>query len=169
MTFLPWLGRASQTTSKIWLALIRVNLDILQKIINRHLVIKAAVNKWKKMCQAEDDGDRPVHHPRDFKRKDRKLAKVIKKTSWHQRKDEVSAPLILDPVVGDMVQKMKAECQKFESLHGERVALIQRAGKSVRTDAKSEPLRTLGCAFLVGNLAIKKERLIVRETQLDIE
>ena len=111
----------------------------------RHQVIKAAVDKWKKMCVAEDEGVRPVHRPREWKRKDRKLAKVVKKTSWHQKKGEVSAPLILDPVEGDMVELMKTECQKFESLYGVRVAVIQRAGKSVKPDAKSEQLRKLGC------------------------
>ena len=111
----------------------------------RHQVVKAAVDKWKKMCKSEDEGVRPVHRPREWKRRDRKLTKLVKKTSWHKRKDEISAPLILDPVEGDMIELLKAECQKFESLHGLRVPIIQRAGKSVRTDAKSEPLRVLGC------------------------
>ena len=64
---------------------------------------------------------------------------------WHKGNGQVSAPLILDPVSGSMVEEIKAECDKFERIHGIRVQVCQRAGKSVRTDAKAEPLRITGC------------------------
>ena len=112
----------------------------------RHQVIKAALDKWRKMCDTEDSGGRPIHRPRDWRRRERKLAKESKRQSWHKGGEgQVSAPLILDPVSGSMVEDMKAECDKFERMHGIRVQVCQRAGKSVRTDAKSEPLRITGC------------------------
>ena len=44
-----------------------------------------------------------------------------------------------------MLKKMKTVCTKFEESHGIRVQVCPRAGKSVSTDAKPEPLRKLGC------------------------
>ena len=111
----------------------------------RHQVIKAAVDKWRRMCKTEDSGGRPIYRPREWRRRDRRLEKESKRQSWHKSKDQVSAPLILDPVSGSMVEEMKAECEKFERMHGVRVRVCQRAGNSVRTDAKAEPLRKTGC------------------------
>ena len=76
-----------------------------------------------------------------------KAGKGVQKQTWHKSKDhvQVSAPLILDPIPGPMIEQMKAECSKFEMLHGIRVQVCQKAGQSVRTDAKPEPLRKTGC------------------------
>ena len=43
---------------------------------------------------------------------------------------------------------MRSVCTKFEETHGMRVQVCPRAGKSVKTDAKPEPLRKLGCGRL---------------------
>ena len=53
--------------------------------------------------------------------------------------------LILDPVSGPLIEKMKSECSKFEKQHGIKVNICSRAGKSVRSDARPEPLRKPGC------------------------
>ena len=74
------------------------------------------------------------------------MAKESKRSDWHSfRPGQVSAPLILDPVPGDMLDQMKTVCAKFEKMHGIRVQVCPRTGKLVRVDAKSEPLRRLGC------------------------
>ena len=118
----------------------------------RHQVIKALLDKWRKMCLVEDEGGRPVYRPREWRRRERMLAKERKRQSWHSDKSKdqdqvkVSAPLILDPTPGPMAELMKAECEKFEKLHGIRVQVCLKAGQSVRSDAKSEPLRNIGCA-----------------------
>ena len=52
--------------------------------------------KWDKMCEEEDAGVRPIHRPREWKEKVRRLAQEQKKNTWHQ----VSAPLIIDPSAG---------------------------------------------------------------------
>ena len=79
-------------------------------------VIKAAVNKWRKMCKVEDSGGRPVHRPRAGRRRERRLEKEAKKYSWHRSEDNVkaSAPLILDPIPGPLAEKMKVECMALE-------------------------------------------------------
>ena len=41
----------------------------------RHPVIGAALRRWKRMCSDDEEEVRPIHRPRDWKRKDRKLAK----------------------------------------------------------------------------------------------
>ena len=68
-------------------------------------------------------------------------AKSQPSTEWK----EESAPLILDPVAGDMLERMKLECENFEKVHGIHVPVVQRAGISVKADAKPEPLRKPGC------------------------
>ena len=98
-------------------------------------------------CSVEDGGGRQVHRPREWRRRERRLAKETKKHSWHRSENIVkaSAPLILDPIPGPMVEQMKTECSKFEKLHGIRVKVCLKAGQSVRTDAKSQPLKKTGC------------------------
>ena len=49
----------------------------------RHQVIKAACEKYEKMCQDEDEGVRPIHRSRDWKRKERRRQKELKQTNWH--------------------------------------------------------------------------------------
>ena len=55
--------------------------------------------------------------------------------------DRVSAPLIIDPSAGELTEKMKAACKQFGISMAMDVKVIERAGNSVRRDAKSEPLR----------------------------
>ena len=60
----------------------------------RHEVIKAAYEKFDKMCEDEDNGVRPIHRPREWKERERRLEKEAKVTNWHKsRPDQVSAPL----------------------------------------------------------------------------
>jgi hypothetical protein len=81
----------------------------------RHQVITAAVGRFRRLVQDEVDGIRPVHRPRNWRRRDRKLAKECKRSNWHNKaQGQVSAPLIVDPVPGDMLDKMKSLCSKFE-------------------------------------------------------
>ena len=50
----------------------------------RHEVIKAALDRYKKMCMEEDEGVRPIHRPRSWKVKERRREKELKRTNWHQ-------------------------------------------------------------------------------------
>ena len=75
----------------------------------RHQVIKTALEKWDKMCGEEDVGVRPVHRPREWKEKERRLAKEQKKNTWHQtRAGQMSAPLIIDPSSGPLTGEMRS-------------------------------------------------------------
>ena len=112
----------------------------------RHQVIKAACNKYEKMCRDEDEGVRPVHRSRDWKRRERKREKEKKLTNWHQnQKGQVSAPLILDPTAGNMTKEIKDVCKKFEQVTGMRVAVKERSGDAIKHVAKAEPLKKKGC------------------------
>ena len=73
--------------------------------------VKGKIAKWKNMCKVADDGGRPIYRPREWRRKERRLAKESKKQTWHKSKDhvQVSAPLILDPIPGPLIEQMKAE------------------------------------------------------------
>ena len=97
------------------------------------------------MCKEEDDRVRQVHRPREWKREERKIAKLSKKQNWHKGDSQVSAPLILDPVAGPLVEQLQEECRRFQDKFGIRVSVVTRAGQSVRRDAKAEPLRVVGC------------------------
>ena len=39
----------------------------------RHQVIQSALERWRRMCKEEDDGVRPVHRPREWKRRRERL------------------------------------------------------------------------------------------------
>ena len=94
----------------------------------------------------EDEGVRPIHRPRSWKEKERRREKELKRTNWHQSKEnQVSAPLILDPTAGDMTKDMKAVCKGFETVTGWRIPVVERAGKAMRSMAKAEPLKKKGC------------------------
>ena len=112
----------------------------------RHQVISEAVRKFKKMCEDEDKGGRPIHRARSWQKSARRLEKERKKTTWHKTSaDRVSAPLIIDPTAGELTGKMKAACRDFGVSMGMDVRVIERAGRSVKSDAKSEPLRSKDC------------------------
>ena len=112
----------------------------------KHEVIKAAVDKYEKMCMEEDEGVRPIHRPRSWKEKERRREKELKRTNWHQSKaKQVSAPLIIDPTAGEMTKDMRAVCKDFEKVTGWRVPVVERAGKAMRSVAKAEPLKKKGC------------------------
>ena len=112
----------------------------------RHEVIKAAYEKYDKMCEDEDNGVRPIHRPREWKEKERRLEKEAKVTNWHKSKpDQVSAPLILDPTGGSLSKDAKEVCRKFEQVTGMRVVVQERAGNANKALAKSEPLKDEKC------------------------
>ena len=112
----------------------------------RHQVIIEAVRKFKKMCDDEDGGVRPIHRARSWHKAAPRLEKERKATTWHQTgANRVSAPLMIDPTAGELTEKMKAACRDFGISMGMDVRVIERAGNSVRSDAKSEPLRNKNC------------------------
>ena len=59
--------------------------------------------------------------------------------------NQVSAPLIIDPVAGCMTKEMKEGCKNFESVTGMRVTVHTRAGKANKQIAKSNPLKRKKC------------------------
>jgi hypothetical protein len=48
----------------------------------RHQVIRAAINKWEKMCKDDDEGLRPVHRAREWHLAARRLEKERKREDW---------------------------------------------------------------------------------------
>ena len=112
----------------------------------RHEVIKAAYEKFDKMCNDEDNGVRPIHRPREWKERERRLEKEAKVSNWHKSKpNQVSAPLILDPTAGSLSKDAKEVCRKFEQVTGMRVVVQERAGNANKALAKSEPLKNEKC------------------------
>ena len=112
----------------------------------RHEMIGASVRRYEKMCEGEDNGGRPVHRSREWKAKERQIAKELKRTNWHKAKeDQISAPLILDPTFGTMSKEMKEVAKKFEEVTGWRVPVAERAGVRMASMAKAEPLRSKNC------------------------
>ena len=54
----------------------------------------------------------------------------LKRIHWHKIKPgQVSAPLILDPTVEEMSKEMKT-FEDLEKLTGQRVPVVERAGKA---------------------------------------
>ena len=85
-------------------------------------MICEAVREFKKMCDEEDNGGRPIHRARSWQKSVRRLEKERKGTSWHKASaDRVSAPLIIDPTCGELTGKMKAACKDFgvSTVHGD--------------------------------------------------
>ena len=90
----------------------------------RHQLVKTAMKRWEKMCSEEDMGVRPIHRSRSWKAKERLREKERKATSWHQnQRNQISAPLIVDPTAGNMTKELKEVCRRFEAVTGMRVAV----------------------------------------------
>ena len=135
----------------------------------RHEVIKTACEKWERMCQEEDRGGRPIHRPREWKKKERRLEKEKKRSNWHQKDPkQASAPLILDPTGGSLTKDSKEVCANFEKVTGMRISVVERAGQAVKHLAKPEPLRKTGCGRET-YFPCKTGMEIVRKVGLDIE
>ena len=76
----------------------------------------------------------------------RRLEKEQKRETWHRNgKDQVSAPLIIDPTAGELTANLKKACVKFEAASGICVSVRLRAGRSVKKDVKAEPYRKKEC------------------------
>ena len=61
----------------------------------RHEVICLACEKYDYMCKDEDSGKRPIHRPRIWQEKERRMEKEMKKKNWHKTSsNKISAPLI---------------------------------------------------------------------------
>ena len=87
-----------------------------------------------------------MHRSREWKAKERQIAKELMGTNWHRAKeDQISAPLILDPTFGTMSKEMKEVTKKFEEVTGWRVPVAERAGVRMASIAKAEPLRSKNC------------------------
>ena len=113
----------------------------------RHQVIKAAVDKWERMCKDEDEGRRPIHRAREWQMLARRREKESKREAWHKAENgQVSAPLILDPTAGGLTAELRKICDRFEKGTNMRVVTKERAGMAMRQDAKSEPFRRRGCS-----------------------
>ena len=83
----------------------------------RHQVIKTAIERWDRMMEEEDAGVRPMYRPREWKEKERRLAKEQKRQNWHQSKEgQVSAPLIIDPTAGNLAGEFKDVCKSFKQM-----------------------------------------------------
>ena len=109
-------------------------------------MIKTALDRWDKMREEEDAGVRPMYRPREWKEKERRLAKEKKGQKWHQGKEgQVSAPLIIDPTAGNLAAEFKDVCRKFEEVTEMRVAVQERAGNALKHLPKPEPLKIPGC------------------------
>ena len=112
----------------------------------RHQVVKEAILKYEKMCAVEDEGGRPVHRAREWQQAGRRLDKETKTANWHkQNPNQIFVPLILDPTSGNLTKQLKEACSQFQKTSGISVTVRERAGESVRSDSKSEPLREKGC------------------------
>ena len=112
----------------------------------RHQVIKSACDKFDVICEQEDQGIRPIHRSRHWKADARRKEKERKVQNWHKsQKDQISAPLIIDPTSGTITRDMKDVCKRFESVTGMRLVVRERAGDSVKNTAKAEPLRNRSC------------------------
>ena len=108
--------------------------------------MKEAIEKYERMGREEDQGGRPIHRAREWQKASRSLEKELKTVSWHKGGEgEASAPLIIDPMAGNLTCNLKAACKKYEEATGIRAAVKLRAGHSVRKDAKPEPLRSAEC------------------------
>jgi hypothetical protein len=74
------------------------------------------------------------------------LEKELRAGNWHKGdKKEISAPLIVDPTDGNMTKNLKDTCNKFHQATGIKVTVRERAGSSLKSDAKPEPLRNKSC------------------------
>ena len=91
----------------------------------------------------EDGGGRPVHRAREWQQASRRLEKELKPANWQKSKsdrEQLSTPLIVV-----LTKKLKDICLNFKASNGFSVTVRERAGTLIRSDAKSEPLKTKGC------------------------
>ena len=72
--------------------------------------------------------------------------KEKRQVTWHKEVEgQISAALIIDPMAGDLTSKLKLVCRKFDEGTGIKVVVKLRAGRSLKSDAKLEPIRKPEC------------------------
>jgi hypothetical protein len=116
-------------------------------------VTKEVMERWARKLQrsgypasVRHQAIKEAIQAREWQKAARRLDKETKPANWHKTDPtQISAPLIVDPTSGKLTAKLKEKCQQFQKTSGMSVKVRERAGLSVRSDAKSEPLRSKGC------------------------
>ena len=81
--------------------------------------MKEAILKYEKMCAVEDEGGRPVHRAREWQQAARRLGMETKTANRHkQNPNQISAPLILEPLSGNLTKQLKEACSQFQKTVG---------------------------------------------------
>ena len=94
------------------------------------------------MCAEKFPGGGPVNKPRHWRELERRREKEMKVLNWHtSQKNQISAPLILNPTAGFMTREIKKGYANFKKVTGMRVCVQERAEMSNKSLAMSEPLR----------------------------
>ena len=98
-------------------------------------MISEAVIKYRKMFQTEDEGGRPINRDREWRKANRRIDKERMSTAWHNSSQmTISAPLIVDPTVGRLTEKINTACQKFGEAIDMKVVVKVKAGRSAKSN-----------------------------------
>lgn len=125
----------------------------------RFEVIEAAYGIYNKKLAQEEDGTRPLYRHREWNRANRELQKTVKRENWYKGEGPTPnmAPLILDPTPsGKLVEEIKAICKEFDKTHNIGIKIMERGGRKMTAEVKSDPLgdklcRREKCTICKGN------------------
>ena len=78
-------GLESQATKKCLVKWARKLRQSGSPVYFTHQVIIAAIGRFQRLVQDEVNGVSPVPRPRDWNRKERRLAKESKRSNWHNK------------------------------------------------------------------------------------
>ena len=97
------------------------------------------------MLKDEEEGNKPMHRPKDYQKVERMKSKRMKKNTW-ATKGGCIAPIIIPPTPNSELLNMLRETAKAEALPGLKFKILESGGRTIKSSVQvSNPTATGGC------------------------
>ena len=107
--------------------------------------MESAIRIYDRMRRDEEEGNRPLHRPKDWTEEERRKDKRRKKHNWSTRGGCI-APIMIPATPNSELVKMIREIAEKEAEDGLRFKIIETGGNTVKsTVQRSNPTATPGC------------------------
>ena len=118
----------------------------------RYDVVDSTLKAYRTRKIADQEGERPLHRPKEWKKEEREQEKIGKKSSWYKRGGKV-----VPATPNSQLQKMyQTEIKR----QGFRIKVVEKAGVAIkRLLQKSDPFKPRQCESILPCIVLTISRI----------
>jgi len=94
----------------------------------RYEVVDSALKAYKTRNKADQEGERPLHRPKEWRKGEREQEKVRKKNDWYKRGGNEA--VIFVPVTPN--SQLQRKCQKEIKRQGFKIKVVEKVGIAIK-------------------------------------